>query len=193
MNNEYHIQIFMNELFTLRVVEINNYFWFLGEDITKALGYKDSMSAIIDHVDNKDKKWESKADEHPALIWVNETGLYSLIFSAETDFVKRLKFKNWISLEVIPTMRTISSSKATLEMQKTIDILARTNSQLAKSNKTEEDTCLKIDYNILAYNVINDPNISLVEKKDLFTYDPTTNNPELDMEESITKFLNDNI
>lgn len=193
MNNEYDIQIFMNELFTLRVVEINNYLWFLGEDITKALGYKDSMSAIVDHVDNKDKKWESKADEHPALIWVNETGLYSLIFSAETDFVKRLKFKNWISLEVIPTMRTISSSKATLEMQKTINILARTNSQLAKSNKTEEDTCLKIDYNILAYNVINDPNISLVEKKDLFTYDPTTNNPELDMEESITKFLNDNI
>ncbi len=54
MNN---VQIFENEEFgQVRTVTIDGEPWFVGKDVTEALGYADTKSAISDHVDEDDKK-----------------------------------------------------------------------------------------------------------------------------------------
>lgn len=49
------IQIFRNEEFgEIRTLEINGQCYFVGADVTRALGYKNSRKAIKDHVDEEE-------------------------------------------------------------------------------------------------------------------------------------------
>lgn len=51
------LQVFSNAEFgQLRTVVIDSTPWMIGKDVAIALGYKDSKSAIADHVDNEDKQ-----------------------------------------------------------------------------------------------------------------------------------------
>jgi len=96
--------------------------WFVGKDVAEILGYKDTKSAIIDHVDDDDKMIvnqkkfqkiasESKGGETPppkfdsprGLMFINESGLYSLILSSKLPKAK--EFKRWVTSEVLPSIR----------------------------------------------------------------------------------------
>lgn len=51
------IQVFENKEFgQLRSVIVDGTPWMIGKDVAIALGYKDSKSAIADHVDSEDKQ-----------------------------------------------------------------------------------------------------------------------------------------
>lgn len=54
MNN---LQIFNNKEFgDVRVINIENEFWFIGKDITNILGYTNPTKTFKDHVDKDDIK-----------------------------------------------------------------------------------------------------------------------------------------
>lgn len=111
------LQIFENEEFgKVRVVEINNEPWFLGIDIAGALQYSDKNKAVSMHVSEEDKKvlFYKAHDKSSEALWnktndfsdkvvINESGLYSMIFSSQLPSAK--KFKQWVTSEVLPSIR----------------------------------------------------------------------------------------
>ena len=99
------LQVFNNSEFgELRTVTIDGEPWFVGKDVATALGYKDSVNALKDHVDEEDKAgWRITTqfgDKDTKVI--NESGLYSLILSSKLPTAKR--FKRWVTAEVLPTL-----------------------------------------------------------------------------------------
>ena len=103
MNN---IQVFNNEeLGRIRTVMINDQPWFVGKDIAVALGYSNPQKAIRDHIDVEDKLTERivLSGQNREVIFINESGLYSLILSSKLPSAK--KFKRWVTSEVLPAIR----------------------------------------------------------------------------------------
>ena len=70
---------------------------FCGKDVALALGYLNSRKAIKDHVDDEDKLEERivTSGQNRHLIFINESGLYSLILSSKLESAKR--FKHWVT------------------------------------------------------------------------------------------------
>lgn len=103
MNN---LQIFNNPEFgSVRTVIIDDEPWFVGKDVTEALGYSNSRDALAKRVDTEDKG-VANCDtlggiQNIAII--NESGLYSLILSSKLPNAK--KFKKWVTNEVLPSIR----------------------------------------------------------------------------------------
>lgn len=104
------IQIFNNPKFgQIRTISKDGEPWFVGRDVAKALGYKDTSDALKTHVDAEDK-YLAKVGEIPTLktsnfgaYLVNESGLYSLVLGSKLDSAKQ--FKKWVTSEVLPTIR----------------------------------------------------------------------------------------
>lgn len=111
------IQIFNNPEFgEVRTVSIDGEPWFVGRDIALALGYSNTKDALAKHVDDDDKKMGSQnatpsikdslgRDQYP--VFINESGLYSLVLSSKLPTAK--KFKRWVTSEVLPTIRKTGS------------------------------------------------------------------------------------
>lgn len=100
------LKIFDNEEFgEIRTVDINGEPWFVGRDVCAALEYKDASDALKRHVEEDDKltRCFTVSGQRRNLIVINESGLYSLIFSSKLDSAKR--FKHWVTSEVLPTIR----------------------------------------------------------------------------------------
>lgn len=79
--------------------------WFIGKDVAKALGYKDTDQALRKHVDPEDKlprRFDGSGQEREA-IFINESGVYSLIFSSKLPSARA--FKRWVTSEVLPSIR----------------------------------------------------------------------------------------
>ena len=89
----------------VRTVMIDDEPWFVGKDVAVALGYKDTINALKAHVDDEDKMgWQITTQKGVReTIIINESGLYSLIFSSKLESAKR--FKRWVTSEVLPTLR----------------------------------------------------------------------------------------
>lgn len=105
MNNE--LQLFDFEKNQIRVLKINNEPWFVGKDVATILGYSNTRKALIDHVDDEDKKdgvtiRDSMGRSQLAVV-INESGMYSLILSSKLPSAK--KFKRWVTSEVLPAIR----------------------------------------------------------------------------------------
>lgn len=100
------IQIFNNPEFgSIRSIEQNGEPWFVGKDVALALGYKDTVNALKSHVDEQDKAgWRitTQFGEKETTI-INESGVYSLIFSSKLEGAQR--FKHWVTSEVLPSIR----------------------------------------------------------------------------------------
>ena len=90
----------------IRTLTIDGEPWFVGKDVAIALGYKDTVNALKQHVDSEDKKlgWRftTPAGSREAVV-INESGLYSLIMSSKLTEAK--KFKRWVTSEVLPAIR----------------------------------------------------------------------------------------
>lgn len=106
------LQIFNSPEFgQVRTIVKNDEVWFIGKDVTEALGYQNSSRDINRHVDEEDrqilKSTETVVLEKDipirGLIIINESGLYSLALSSKLPKAK--EFKRWITKEVIPSIR----------------------------------------------------------------------------------------
>lgn len=111
------LTIFENPTFgSVRTTIIDDEPWFVGKDVALALGFKDTVNALKKHVDTEDKKMgchfttPSIKDSLGRLqtpMWINESGLYALIFGSKLESAK--KFKRWVTSEVLPTLRKTGS------------------------------------------------------------------------------------
>lgn len=105
MNNE--LQLFDFENNQIRVLKINNEPWFVGKDVATILGYSNTRKALIDHVDDEDKKdgvtIRDAMGRSQLAVVINESGMYSLILSSKLPSAK--KFKRWVTSEVLPAIR----------------------------------------------------------------------------------------
>ena len=88
--------------------------WFKGKDIAKALGYEKTRNAILKHVDDDDKSILEDIRRGPQIgapfkneqgrsIFINESGLYSLIFGSRLESAR--SFKRWVTKDVLPSIR----------------------------------------------------------------------------------------
>lgn len=104
MNN---LRIFEFEDYTVRTLLIDDEPYFVGKDVATILGYSNPRKAIIDHVDEEDKKdgvtIRDSIGRKQTPILINESGLYSLILSSKLPTAK--KFKRWVTSEVLPAIR----------------------------------------------------------------------------------------
>ena len=98
----------------ISVIKCTDEIWFRGKDIAKALGYVKTLNAILKHVDDDDKSIledirrgaQIRApfkNEQGGSIFMNESGLYSLIFGSRLESAK--SFKRWVNKDVLPSIR----------------------------------------------------------------------------------------
>ena len=93
------------EFGAIRTTVINEEPWFVGKDVARVLGYKDTVNALKAHVDADDKGGcqitTPSGDQNMTVI--NESGLYSLVLSSKLPNAK--VFKRWVTAEVLPSIR----------------------------------------------------------------------------------------
>ena len=101
------IKVFKNERFgEIRTTTAENgEVLFVGKDVAKVLGYRDTSDALKKHVDTEDKLTRQIADsgQRRNVFLINESGLYSLVLSSKLPQAKA--FKRWVTSEVLPQIR----------------------------------------------------------------------------------------
>ena len=100
------LQVFNNTEFgSVRTTTVNGEIMFVGKDVADILEYTNTAKAIRDHVDEEDKLTERivLSGQNREVIFINESGLYSLILSSKMPNAK--KFKHWVTAEVLPAIR----------------------------------------------------------------------------------------
>ena len=118
INTKYSISIiekvFHYEESEVSVIVCKDGIWFRCKDIAKALGYEKTRNAILNHVDDDDKSILEDLRRGPQIrapfkneqggsIFINESGLYSLIFGSKLESAKA--FKRWVTKDVLPSIR----------------------------------------------------------------------------------------
>lgn len=112
------VKVFTHPVFgQVRVIDDNasGELLFCANDVTNALGYSNGRDAISRHVDIRDvvkhdmgvvtgKKTDG-TDAYQTVVttFINESGVYSLIFSSKQERAK--EFKHWVTSEVLPSIR----------------------------------------------------------------------------------------
>ncbi len=87
--------------------------WFSANDVCEALEMGNPYQAIKSHVDGDDLQKLEVIDSlgrTQLANFVNESGLYALIFGSTKESAKR--FKHWVTSEVLPTIRKTGSYHA---------------------------------------------------------------------------------
>ncbi|EOB0504998.1 phage antirepressor [Staphylococcus aureus] len=103
------LQTFNFEELPVRILEVDGEPYFIGKDVADILGYANGRDALSKHVDEDDKKVLTSRNTtlenlpNRGLTAVNESGLYSLIFSSKLESAKR--FKRWVTSDVLPAIR----------------------------------------------------------------------------------------
>lgn len=120
------LKIFNNDEFgQVRTIVIDNEPWFLGKDICTVFGDKNHNRSLgrVDDIDKREERILDSLGRKQTAIFINESGLYALLFSMQpqksnhdgvTDAypievqnrIDRLhKFKHWVTSEVLPSIR----------------------------------------------------------------------------------------
>lgn len=172
------IQIFNNPDFgDIRTVEIDGEAWFVGKDVAGALGYAKPLGAVSTHVEKDDSLKRGLMDSlgrEQKTIFINESGLYALIFGSKLDSAK--KFKKWVTSEVLPAIRKNGSYTMPISTNDKIMLLAQGHMELQQevdSIKKDMES-LKMDLPILP--VEEDRITSAVKRKGLAVMGGKTSN-----------------
>ena len=107
-------KVFHFEENEISVIKCRDDIWFRGKDIAKALGYEKTRKAILKHVDDDDKSILEDIRRGPQIrapfkneqggsIFINESGLYSLIFGSRLELARN--FKRWVTKDVLPSIQ----------------------------------------------------------------------------------------
>ena len=104
------IKIFESEQFgKIRTSGTTDKPLFCAIDVCNALLYTNSRRAIALHVDKEDvtKCYAPTKGGRQELLFVTESGLYSLIFGSKLERAKQ--FKRWVTNEILPAIRKTGS------------------------------------------------------------------------------------
>lgn len=99
--------------------------WFVGSDVAMALGYANPSKAVREHVDDEDKGVNEIVTPGGTqrVVTINESGVYSLVFSSKLESAKR--FKRWVTSEVLPSVRKNGGYITNQESMSDEDLMAR--------------------------------------------------------------------
>lgn len=104
------VTIFENEQFGIvRTAGTAEEPLFCAADLCRALGYNNGRDAIARHCDEGDvvKRDTPTTSGIQSMSFVNESGLYALIFGSKLESAKA--FKKWVTSEVLPSIRKTGS------------------------------------------------------------------------------------
>lgn len=139
VSNAGAMTVFENAEFgKVRTIMIDGEPWFVGKDVAESLGYSNTRKALADHVDEDDKtdgvtiRDSIGRDQTPVVI--NESGVYSLVFSSKLESAKR--FKRWVTSEVLPAIRKTGGYIAGEETMSDDELLSQ--ALLVAQRKLEE-------------------------------------------------------
>jgi len=127
------------------IIDNNNNIWFNAKQICLSLKYKQTTKAISNNVDSNDKiqlknmNINFSIKQQPDSIYINESGLYSLLISSKT--IRAKKFNKWITNDVLPKLRKnniYSSDEGITNLLKKINELETKNKLLENDLKLEK-------------------------------------------------------
>ena len=110
-------KVFHYETTELSVIKFKDEIWFKAKQVKLLLGYLDPGRSIRQNVDPEDRIslekliGKGEGDLTPPLVsnfqgstlYLNESGLYSLIFGSKLELAKA--FKQWVTKDVLPSIR----------------------------------------------------------------------------------------
>ena len=102
------LTIFNFENTPIQTIVENNEIFFRAAQLAELLQYKNPHKAIKDHVDSDDltkREIVNTVNKRAQVLFVNESGMYSLVLSSKLEQAK--KVKHWVTSEVLPTIRKI--------------------------------------------------------------------------------------
>ena len=103
------LQIFNFKGNEVRTLTIDGEPYFVGKEVAEILGYSNTRDALLNHVDNDDKRIIQRSQNttleipNRGLTVINESGVYSLVFGSKLEKAK--EFKRWVTAEVLPAIR----------------------------------------------------------------------------------------
>jgi hypothetical protein len=104
--NMSNLTIFKFENTPVQTIVENNEIFFRAAQLAELLQYKNPHKAIKDHVDPDDltkREIVNTINKRAQVIFVNESGMYSLVLSSKLEQAK--KVKRWVTSEVLPAIR----------------------------------------------------------------------------------------
>lgn len=123
------LQIFNFDELPVRTLTVDEEPYFVGKDVASILGYSNTRDALNRHVDNEDKdvvKLDTLGGKQNQTL-INESGLYSLIFSSKLDSAKR--FKRWVTSEVLPAIRKTGTYKVPSDPMQALELMFEATKQ----------------------------------------------------------------
>ncbi|BBB16628.1 Bro18 [Heliothis virescens ascovirus 3j] len=173
-------------------VDDNGDLLFKAKDVAVALEYKNSDDAIRKRVDDCDKiTWDkipapggdlvTPPNWHPKTMFINESGLYSLVLSSRKKEAKL--FRRWVTSEVLPTIcrtggynirdrngTTIAEydkklADAQMELMKSQLLVANLQTQLSNHGIEMTQTVAKYDGRIAELQLENEKTISALKSE----------------------------
>ncbi|HDR0257707.1 TPA: ORF6C domain-containing protein, partial [Staphylococcus aureus] len=156
------LQTFNFEELPVRTLEVDGEPYFIGKDVADVLGYTNSRKALSDHVDEEDKLTSRivTAGQNRNVTIINESGLYSLIFSSKLENAKR--FKRWVTSEVLPTLRKTGAYQIPSDPMQALRLMFEATEQTKQEIKNVKDDVIDLkenqkldagDYNFLTRTI----------------------------------------
>ncbi|HDA0727062.1 TPA: ORF6C domain-containing protein [Staphylococcus aureus] len=158
------LQTFNFEELPVRTLEVDGEPYFVGSDIAKILGYQKPQNAIATHVDLEDKTTTliqgTGSNYKSNAVIINESGLYSLIFSSKLENAKR--FKRWATSEVLPTLRKTGAYQVPSDPMQALRLMFEATEETKQEIKNVKDDVIDLkenqkldagDYNFLTRTI----------------------------------------
>ncbi|HDA9081540.1 TPA: ORF6C domain-containing protein [Staphylococcus aureus] len=156
------LQTFNFEELPVRTLEVDGEPYFIGKDVADVLGYANGRDALSKHVDAEDKLTSqiATAGQNRNVTIINESGLYSLIFSSKLENAKR--FKRWVTSEVLPTLRKTGAYQIPSDPMQALRLMFEATEQTKQEIKNVKDDVIDLkenqkldagDYNFLTRTI----------------------------------------
>ncbi|HDD7519643.1 TPA: ORF6C domain-containing protein [Staphylococcus aureus] len=156
------LQTFNFEELPVRTLEVDGEPYFIGKDVADILGYANGRDALSKHVDAEDKLTSqiATAGQNRNVTIINESGLYSLIFSSKLENAKR--FKRWVTSEVLPTLRKTGAYQIPSDPMQALRLMFEATEQTKQEIKNVKDDVIDLkenqkldagDYNFLTRTI----------------------------------------
>ncbi|HDA4271946.1 TPA: ORF6C domain-containing protein [Staphylococcus aureus] len=156
------LQIFNFEELPVRTLEVDGEPYFIGKDVADILGYANGRDALSKHVDAEDKLTSqiATAGQNRNVTIINESGLYSLIFSSKLENAKR--FKRWVTSEVLPTLRKTGAYQVPSDPMQALRLMFEATEETKQEIKNVKDDVIDLkenqkldagDYNFLTRTI----------------------------------------
>ncbi|HHC9710614.1 TPA: BRO family protein [Staphylococcus aureus] len=156
------LQTFNFEELPVRTLEVDGEPYFIGKDVADILGYTNSRKALSDHVDEEDKLTSRivTSGQNRNVTIINESGLYSLIFSSKLENAKR--FKRWVTSEVLPTLRKTGAYQVLSDPMQALRLMFEATEETKQEIKNVKDDVIDLkenqkldagDYNFLTRTI----------------------------------------